>query len=88
MVVLRSRLADGSAGAGEGSGSGSGAERMDEQTREFLSSEITRIILEQTPVIFSSIKEGILELMDERLSTFRVKVAAMMGSCTLTFREF
>ena len=61
---------------------------MDEQTREFFTSEVTRIILEQTPVIFGSIKEGILELMEEKLGTFRAKVAAMMGSHTLTFREF
>ena len=88
MVVLRSRPAAGSGGAGEGSGSGSGDERMDEQTREFLSSEITRIIIDQTPVIFGSIKEGILEMMDERLSTFRTEMAAMMWSRTLTFREF
>ena len=70
MVVLRPRPAGGSSGAGEGSGSGSGAEHLDEQTREFFTSEVTRIILEQTPVIFGSIKEGILELMDEKLSTF------------------
>ena len=61
MVVLRPRPAAGSSDAGEGSGSGSDPEvgQMDEQTREFLSSEVTRIILEQTPVIFGSIKEGI-----------------------------
>ena len=88
MVVLRSRPAGGSSGAGEGSGSGSGAEQLDEQTREFFTSEVTRIILEQTPVIFGSIKEGILELMEEKLGTFRAEVAAMMGSRTLTFREF
>ena len=28
-------------------------------------------ILEQTPVIFGSVKEGILEIMDERLGAFR-----------------
>ena len=75
MVVLRSRPASDNGGAGEGSGSGSGDERIHEKTREFLSSEITRIILEQTPVIFGSINEGILELMDERLGTFRAEVA-------------
>ena len=39
-------------------------------------------------MIFGLIKEGIPELMDERLSTFRAEVAAMMGSRMLTFREF
>ena len=29
-----------------------------------------------------------MELLDERLSAFRTKVAAMMGSLTLTFRDF
>ena len=88
MVVLRPRPADDSSGVGEGSGSDSGAEQLDEQTREFISSEITCNILDQTLVIFGMIKEGILELLDERLSAFRTKVAAMMGSRTLTFREF
>ena len=88
MVVLRPRPAVSSLGADEGSGSGSGAEHLDEKTREFLSSEVTCTILDQTPVIFGSIKEGMLELMDERLSTFRAEVAAMMGSHTLTFRDF
>ena len=88
MVVLHLRPAVDSSGAGGGSGSGPEVGQLDEQTREFLSSEITRTILEKTPVIFGSIKEGILDLMEERLSTFRAEVAAMMGSRTLTFREF
>ena len=61
---------------------------MDKQTRKFISSEITRNILDQTPVIFGTIKEGILEILDERLSAFRTEMAAMIESRTLTFREF
>ena len=45
-------------------------------------------VRDQTPVIFGSIKEGILELMDERLGMFCAEVAAMMGSRMLTLREF
>ena len=58
MVVLRPRPTVGSSGAGEGSGLGSGAEHVDEQTREFFTSVVTHIILEQTPVIFGSNQGG------------------------------
>ena len=47
-----------------------------------------RSILDQSRVIFGMIKEGILELLDERLSAFRTEVAAMLGSLTLTFKDF
>ena len=87
MVMLRERPAGGS-GAGEGSGLGSGAEQLEERMRELISAEVAHSMLDQTPVIFGTIKEGILELLDERLSAFRTEVAAMMGSRTLTFREF
>ena len=39
-------------------------------------------------MIFGLVKEGILELMDERFSAFRTKMVTMMGPHTLTFREF
>ena len=74
MVVLRSRPVDG--GSGEGSGSGSGSEPVDEGLREFIASEITRGILESTPILFGSIKEGIMELMEDRLRAFRSDLAS------------
>ena len=40
--------------------SGVGNESKDEKMRYFISSEITHNILEQTPVILSSVKEGII----------------------------
>lgn len=87
MVVLRSRPAVGS--TGEGSGSGSGSEPVDEGLREFIASEITRGILESTPIIFGSIKEGILELMEDCLQAFRSDMASgQSGSCTLSFKDF
>ena len=61
MVTLRERPVGGS-GAGEGSGSGSGAEQLEERMRELISAEVTRSILDQTPVIFGMLKEGILEI--------------------------
>ena len=39
-------------------------------------------------MIFGLIKEGILELLVERLSSFRTEVVAMTGLRTLTFRDF
>ena len=87
MVVLRQRPAGGS--SGEGSGSGSGSEPVDERLREFIASEITRGILESTPIIFGSIKEGIVELMEDRLRAFRSDMASgQSGSRTLSFKDF
>ena len=74
MVVLRSRLIDG--GSGEGSGSGSCSVPVDEGLCKFIALEITRGILESTPIIFGSIKEGIIELMEDRLRAFRSDMAA------------
>ena len=87
MVTLRERLAGGS-GTGEGSGSGSGTEQLEERMRELISAEVTRNILAQTPVIFGTVKEGILEILDERLGAFRTEIMDLMGACTMTFREF
>ena len=78
----------GSSGAGEGSGSGSRTEQLDDQTREFISSEITHCILEQNPVIFGTVKEDILEILDEQLSFFLSEMVALVGARSLTYREF
>ena len=86
MVTLRGRPV-GSSGAGEGSGSGSGTGQLDDKNREFISSDITHCILEQTPVIFGLVKEGILEILDERLSSFHSEVMALVGSYCLTFKD-
>ena len=56
--------------------------------REFISTEIICSILDQTPVIFGAVKEGILEILDERLGAFRAEIVAMMGVRTLTFCHF
>ena len=52
-------------------------------------SEITRGILEETPVISGSIKEGIVELMEDRLRAFRSELASSQsGTHTLSFKDF
>ena len=58
--MLQERPVGGS-GAREGSGSGSGAEQLEERMRELISAEVTRSILDQTPVIFGMVKEGIVD---------------------------
>lgn len=63
MATLQGILVCGS-GVGEGSCSGFGAGQLDDQMREFISSEITRNTLEQTLVIFGMVKEGIMEILD------------------------
>ena len=39
-------------------------------------------------MIFGTIKEGIIEILDEHLDTFRTEMVAMVGARSLTFREF
>ena len=62
--------------------------QLDDQMHEFISSKITRSILEQNHVIYGTIKEGILEVLEEHLDSFHFDMVAMMGACTLTFLEF
>ena len=80
LVVTRGGL-----GSGEGSGSGSGLEPLGDLMREFILSEITCNIMEQTPVIFNLIKEGITKLIDEHLNAFYTEMVAMVGACSFTF---
>ena len=47
--------------------------------KEFISAKIKHSILDQTPVIFGSVKEGILEILDERLGAFRDEMVATLG---------
>lgn len=63
-------------GGGSGSGLGSGDEPIDERIHEFVIIEITHDILEATPVMFGSIKEGIMELLDKYIGAFRANIAA------------
>ena len=62
IVMLHGRPA-GSSGADKGSGSDSGAEQIDGQMKEFIPYESTRSIINQTLVILSKIKEGILQIV-------------------------
>ena len=39
-------------------------------------------------MIFGLVKEGIMEILDECMSTLRTKILAIMGACTLSFRKF
>ena len=87
MVVLRGRPI-GSSGAGEGLGSESRAGQLDEQAREFILSNITRCILDQTLLIFISVKEGISKVLEEQLSLFRSEMMAIAGARSLIFRDF
>ena len=40
------------------------------------SDEVTHGILDVTPMMFGSIKEGIIELMDVRIRSFRAEIGA------------
>lgn len=87
MVVTRHGA--GGSGSGSGLGSGAGPEHVDDGLREFIVYEITRGILDATPVIFGSIKEGIIELMEDHLRAVRSDLASGQAStCTLSFKDF
>lgn len=64
----------GSSGAGEGSSSGSRVGQFDDQMRDVISAEIVQNIVNQTPVIFGSVREAIMELLDNRLEAFRAGI--------------
>ena len=51
-------------------------------------SDITRGILEQTHIIFGSVKEVIMENMYELLGTFYTEIMAIVGDHTLSFHDF
>ena len=59
-----------------GSDSGPGVEPIDERLRELITFEVTRGILDVTPVIFGTVKEGIREFMEKRLKSFRSEIAS------------
>ena len=74
---------------GSGSSSGSGTEPIDEDLWEFILAEVTRGILDATPVLFDTIKEGIMKLMDDRLKTLQVEIdAGQIGARAPSFGEF
>ena len=62
-------------GGAFGSGSGDGDEPIDERLYEFITSEITHGIMEATTMIFGTINEGIMELLDERIRVLRGEIA-------------
>lgn len=53
--------------------------------REFVSSDITRGVMEHSRMIFGTIKESIMELLDELLGAFRYDMVAMVGADSLNF---
>ena len=75
MVTLR-EIPVSSSGTAEGSGLGSGAGQLDDQMRDFISTEITRNIIDQTPVIFGSVREAVVELIDSHLEAFRAGIVS------------
>ena len=49
---------------------------IDERMQEFNSSEIARSILKQTAVMLATIKEGIMELLEDHLEAFLAIITA------------
>ena len=79
----------GGSGSGLGSCFGSGTKSIDERLREFILAEFIRGILDPTPVLLGTIKEGIMDLMDERISLLRADIVeGHIRARTPSFREF
>ena len=76
MVVTRFGVGGSGSGSGSGAGSGDATDVIDERLRELIAAEVTRGILDATPVIFGMVKEGIMEIMEERLRSFRADLSA------------
>ena len=66
MVITRG----GDSNSSYGSGSGSGIEPIDERLRMFIAAKVTCGIVDATKAMFGTIKEGIMELLDERIRAF------------------
>ena len=74
---------------GSGSGFGSVVEPINERLCKFILAEVTHGILDATLVFVVTIKEGIMELMDEWLRYFRAEIATrQIGARTSSSREF
>ena len=58
-------------GSGSGSSSGMGTKLINEGLQEFITSKITRGILDATPMMFGLIKEVIIELVEDCLRIFK-----------------
>lgn len=74
-------------GFGSGFGPGSRVGSSDAKLHEFIATEISRVILEETHVMFGTIKEGIIELMDECMRSLRVELVVSQFGHTLSFSE-
>ena len=88
MVVTRFGAGGSRSGSGSGAGSGDIIDIIDERLRELVAAEVTRGILDVTLVIFGTAKEGIMEIMEQRLGSFRVEMTmGQIGARTPSFRE-
>lgn len=67
MVTTRG----GAGGSGYRSGSGTGTRPIDEGLHEFIALEIMQGILDATPMMLGTIKEGIIEMTEECFRIFR-----------------
>lgn len=74
MVVFRIVMSNHEGGLGFGLGSSPSIEPDYERIREFISLEVTHSVLDQTPMIFGVVKEGITKLLDGHLGAFRAEI--------------
>ena len=88
MVTTRFRAGGLGSGSGSGVGSGSGntTNGIDGRLRELIAAEVTKGILDATSVNFGAVKDGMMEIMEEKLRAFRTEVyAGQVGARTPSF---
>lgn len=75
-------------GGGSSSGSSFGSESRDTELCEFISVEVSSVLLEDMPDLFGMFKERLIEMMDNHIRTLLTElVAGQFGAHTLTFRD-
>lgn len=78
----------GAGGSRSGSGSSSGTEHIYEGLREFIASDIMHGILDVSFVMFGTIKEGIVEMIEECFRAYGVEIfVGHYGAHTLSFKD-
>lgn len=86
MVMTHHGVRGSGSGSGSKSGSGYATEPIDERLCKLIRTEVTMGVLDTTPVIFGTTKEGMMEIMEELLKSFRSNIATgQVGARTPSF---
>lgn len=84
MVITQHR-----GGSGYSFGLGSSSEPRDDELHELIAIEVSRLLMEDMPELFGTIKEGLVEKTDGHIQTLWAEITSgQFGAHTLIFRDF